>query len=340
MHNITDLSDSLPLTRQEIARRKQESIVRAAVEAKSWTYIGPYEGKNKPLKKLCPNGCPSTASWAVFRKKPGCKSCSGLIVKHETVLKAFEDANCILLTEYVGPNTQKLRFICPKNHVWVKTWQCFRESQKCGRCSGKGKTKENLAPLFAEKGLTLVSEYVNDSTPMKYICSGPVQHTHRIRANRIKDLKECSKCACQVKYEWEDVCNIFAKEKWTLTSESYINNQLLLEALCPQKHPVKITLKIFQMKKQQAEAGKAETTGCKQCDNENAFERVKKAMTVRKCILLSTKFERVGKPLIFICPSGIQRSMSWTDFNRGLGFDGPSYKVSERKTRHSLLHPL
>jgi hypothetical protein len=429
MNINTDLSDSLPLTRQEIARRKQESIVRAALEAEGYTMLAKYEGVNKPLAKRCANKhvsdgtwgnfrqgtrcqyckpdfaetvkaefarrgftmlseyvnstthikficpgpekhrgstawasftqhgcrecagqvvtyeqvkkrfeergyeilateyinsktlipyrCPSrkhchSVSWNSFNRGSGCPECSKVLVTHETVLSAFEAANYILLSEYKRKNTQKLRFICPQNHCKDITWAGFKSGKRCRQCAGRDLSQDDVAAMFAARGFILVSQYIKNAIPLKFVCQN--NHLHKITLSKLKGGDGCGQCSKNKKLTWEEVNAIFAKRKWTLVSKTYKTNTDPLEAICPEGHPRTINLAALTQSKARGSKG----NGCAQCDGQVVtIDRVRKEMADRNYTLLSKTYKNNQQRLKVICPVGCVTTIQWGHFNGG-----------------------
>jgi very-short-patch-repair endonuclease len=98
----------------------------------------------------------------------------------------------------------------------------------------KKKTIEEVREAFKKEGYTLLEEvYVNNKTPMLYIC--PEGHKHTSSLDNFLRGYRCPECAGQV-ITYKQVKKSFEEEGYVLLSIGYINRKTKLEYIYPQGH--------------------------------------------------------------------------------------------------------
>lgn len=175
-------------------------------------------------------------------KKSGCPKC-GLVrrakaLRHNIsfVRGSFEKEGYILLTEDYVNSKQKLKYICPKDHVGNITLDNWLGGHRCAECSGNKKhTIEFIRTKFEKEGYTLLTKkYINSRQKLEYICSSG--HSGNICWDSWKNGARCLECAGLKKLTIEFVREQFKKEGYTLLSEKYVNSDRKLDYICPNGH--------------------------------------------------------------------------------------------------------
>ena len=133
-------------------------------------------------------------------------------------------------------NSTPLEYICPKGHngqISLKNWD---HGYRCPLCAGvRRHTIKFIRSEFERKGWKLTStEYVNAFTKLDYIC--PNGHCGSIKWNNWQQGSGCLECAGNKKLTIEFVKSEFEKEGWECTSNEYVNNNTLLNYICPNGH--------------------------------------------------------------------------------------------------------
>jgi len=151
----------------------------------------------------------------------------------EFVRKQFDKDGYTLLTKKYINNRQNLDYICPENHIETITWGNFGRGRRCSECSGNKKlTIEFIKKQFEKEGYKLLAEeYVNNYTPLSYIC--PKGDRDEIRWKDWQKGSRCAKCAGLKKLTIKFICEQFEREGYTLLSKKYVNSKTSLEYICP-----------------------------------------------------------------------------------------------------------
>ena len=170
-------------------------------------------------------------------------------------------------------------------------------------------TNEYVKNFFKERGCTLLSEYVNALSKLKYICKNG--HETEIRFNDFQQGQGCRKCSSLKKsHTIEYVRDYFKERGCELISTKYINNSSKLEYICSNGHKTEITFHSFQ-------------TGyrcikCSGCEKLN-IEYVRDYFKERGCELISTKYVNARSKLKYICKNGHETEIRFNNFQRGQG---------------------
>lgn len=83
----------------------------------------------------CINGHIYKMSWSNFKQGHRCKYCAGLNKKDISYIKEFASKNNTICksTFYINAH-EKLQFICDKGHEYTKSWNKFKNGQRCNIC--------------------------------------------------------------------------------------------------------------------------------------------------------------------------------------------------------------
>lgn len=166
---------------------------------------------------------------------------------YDIVNQMFLDVGYTLISkEYFRP-TDNLDYICNNNHTTYITLSNFVRGKRCGKCFRKDfPTFERIKKEFEEKGYNLLStEYVNNRTKLKYICScGEI--AFQSYDNFVKGRK-CKNCyqKKQNKFDIEYVRDVFKKEGCVLLSNEY-GPYIKFDYICVCKNKHSITLSHFK----------------------------------------------------------------------------------------------
>lgn len=94
------------------------------------------------------------------------------------VKQVFSDNGCELLSAEYASNSQPLLFVCKCGKQAITTLQRFKKGSLCKECGYKSARKNKLGYTidfvkeeFRRRGMVcLETEYINNYTPMRYIC--------------------------------------------------------------------------------------------------------------------------------------------------------------------------
>ena len=130
----------------------------------------------------------------------------GKKLSFEEVKKLFDDKGYILLeTEYVNAHT-KMKYVCPKHKdkgVQEITANSIRSGKGCRYCGFERiadlyrLSLDDVKSIFEERGYELLEdEYVNNNTPMKYICPKHPNYIQEITFSNLYHRHQgCKYCA-------------------------------------------------------------------------------------------------------------------------------------------------
>jgi hypothetical protein len=160
----------------------------------------------------------------------------------EFVREEFLKEGYILLdTEYIN-NLQKLDYICPEGHRHSVSWNKWTQIRRCPICSSKKKLtiKFIRSEFKKERYELLTEEYVNNKQNLDYIC--PEGHKHSVSwHNWQAGSQRCPTCRRREvsklqRHSLDYIKNFFAKEGYTLLSDSYKHCHQKLDYICPEGH--------------------------------------------------------------------------------------------------------
>jgi len=150
----------------------------------------------------------------------------------------------LLSTKYVNART-KLKFMCPKGHVFLMTWSCFQQGQRCSKGScGKRITIEHIRKYAKSFGYKLLStKYVNNNTKMEFMC--PEGHVFWMRWSCFLQGRRCSKSSCRKRITIEHIRKYAKSFGYTLLSTKYVNTSTKLKFMCPKGHKFRMRWSCF-----------------------------------------------------------------------------------------------
>jgi 5-methylcytosine-specific restriction endonuclease McrA len=167
-----------------------------------------YSNNHTPISFLCVNGHKGKMTHSSVKRGGGCNQCSYEKIadncRHDyTYIKEyFESNDCLLLTNEYSNSEQKLKFMCSCGEVSEKSFEKFKRRSNCKNCSYKNSQKalsfdfSYVNKFFEDSGCTLLeSEYINNRTSMRYICSCGKEATTRFAD--FKSGKRCYSCGIE-----------------------------------------------------------------------------------------------------------------------------------------------
>jgi len=121
-----------------------------------------YKGNCSKLKAICPNGHKLNICWSEFRRGARCAICSGVKKKTiEEVKKYIESFGYECLSKVYINWISRLKFKCPKGHLYTTTWASFQQGARCPEC---GKARMTLK-MSGPKGGISGDPYCHEWTP-------------------------------------------------------------------------------------------------------------------------------------------------------------------------------
>ncbi len=248
----------------------------------------------------------------------------GKKVTHEQVKARFEAEGYTLISDRYLNNIQKLKYICPENHLHETCWAEFSRGKRCPSCANAAKGAERKVPIervrdsFELEGYTLLThDYVNSKAKLLYRCDRG--HEHSISWNHFNRGGRCPSCDIQKRAELfrldeNIVRDAFEREGYQLLS-SYVNANTKVEFECPSGHKHQITWGHFQSGKR-----------CRLCFNERRGDTLKTEFSTVLNAFQSEEYQVLTSPsefknnrtkIKFICPQGHHSETKWLSFQQG-----------------------
>jgi hypothetical protein len=161
----------------------------------------------------------------------------------EEIKKVYEDNDCVLLeTEYKG-YTALMRFRCSCGNEDVKTFERFKLRNACCRdCANERRIKQTrlsfneVYDYFEEQGCHLLEiEYLNNSTPLRYICNCGNEAT--VSLSNFKIGNRCEACAGQrraeaKRHDFSYVQEVFEEYGCHLLETEYVDGHTPMLYVC------------------------------------------------------------------------------------------------------------
>lgn len=114
-------------------QRLSQKEVEDAFEKEGYTLLTEYEGRQKLLNFICPEGHQHKINFNNFKSGLRCSKCRGYHLTQNQIKLIFEKEGYKLLGEYKKAKLP-LDFICPKGHIHKMTLQHFMNGVRCGKC--------------------------------------------------------------------------------------------------------------------------------------------------------------------------------------------------------------
>ena len=308
-----------------MGKRLTTEYVRGKVEERGWVFKDKeYVDAHTKMNLVCPNGHDHSIKWNDFQQGYGCPYCAGNM-KHDIVYakNKFAEFGCMLVsTKYVSAN-KKLDYICSNGHEHSMSLAHLQEGHKCPYCVGNNIKHdiEYIRNKFEETGCILKSTtYVNNSTLLDYIC--PNGHEHSVTWAGFRRGNGCPYCSGLAKPKIEHIREEFDKRGCILKSTEYINAHTKLDYICSNEHEHSITWNDFQ-----------QGNGCPYCSGvaKHTIDYISAQFGCRGCVLKSKVYVNGDTKLDYICPNGHEHSISWNDFQQGVGCPKCSHNVSKQE---------
>jgi len=268
------------------------------------------------MAATCPQGHGIQVTWRGFKVGKRCPKCA-LITRAnkrrtdpELVKKAFEDEGYQLLEKYER-NSIRMECICPNEHHINMDWASFKAGVRCNKCMAieRGKTrKRNVAhkakQAFEAEGYTLLDNYVDSHTPMRFIC--PNQHQHQISWTNFSQGCRCAICSGNGPIHHDDVEAAFRAENYQLL-DRYISSKKRMRFLCPNEHKWSISWGNWQL-----------GIRCAICSGRIVTpKQVKDAFKAEGYILETPYRWQNTQKLHYTCDKGHSHETTWAYFQDG-----------------------
>ena len=211
-----------------------------------------YVNSKTKMRYICEHGHKAEVTFGSFRRGHRCAECNGTKkFTYNYVKQYFKDRECRLLEiEYINALT-KMKYVCSCGNESEMTFAHFREGKRCAICSGTEKyTFTYVKKYFEDNKCKLIElEYLNNTTPMKYICE--CGNMSKICFKSFIKGSRCVRCKGRKitetrSHPFEYIKKYFEDNKCKLLETEYINNNTLMKYTCEQDHTVKTKFNWFQ----------------------------------------------------------------------------------------------
>lgn len=225
----------------------------------------------------------------------------------EYIKRCFEIEGYTLLEDtYISAKT-KLKYKCPKGHLYKTSWMDWNRGHRCAVCSGNAKfSYKVIKQLFNAEGYTLLSgTYVNNSTKLRYICDNG--HAHSITLRDWNRGHRCPYCNGRPIITIDVIAASMYAEGYYLISEEYINNKLPLECRCPEGHIFKTNWAKWS----------SHGYRCPYCygNAKKTIEYIREVFEYNNYKLITDYYEGCNQKLHLICPNGHDYHVTWDNWN-------------------------
>lgn len=167
-----------------------------------------YISNSTKMKYVCSCGNEAYITFKKFKdRNQRCMKCSGNIpYTFDEIKVIFEKENYKLLSnEYINVK-QKLKYICPNDHMSFTTISNFIRGNRCRKCSGLEKhSQEYVEEYFKSQECELLDKYINSKQHLKYKCL--CGNISEISLSNFQRGHRCKKCGIKKKiaennYNW------------------------------------------------------------------------------------------------------------------------------------------
>jgi len=168
----------------------------------------------------------------------------GRKIRYEEVIKSFEKEGYKVLTpkeKYINSST-KVKFKCPKNHIYSYAVSKWNFGFRCPYCSGAFTWFDDIVKEFEKEDLKIITnkeEFKSlKETKLSYICSNG--HIHTIDYAQFRRGQRCPYCSGSKTY-YLSIKKSFEKEGYEiLTSEDRYKSNKPIKFKCSKDHVHKI----------------------------------------------------------------------------------------------------
>ncbi len=156
--------------------RLNSTIVKQFFADHGCKLLDEYSNNRTRMRYVCECGRESKISFAKFQDGQRCQQCAGIApLDPESVRRYFAENGCRLLDEYRN-NRTRMRYVCECGKLARICYAAFSSGSRCKDCGvrkraeSKRLEQSHVKQFFSDRGCTLLDEYTNNSTSMRYIC--------------------------------------------------------------------------------------------------------------------------------------------------------------------------
>lgn len=151
-----------------------------------------YVNNKTKMRWECEYGHQWTATYNDIRKGSWCPTCRKKTLEHCIDLARHKGGLCVS-SKYVN-NSTKMYWQCKYGHEWDATFASINRGQWCPYCAGLAKKslQHCIDVAVSRNGTCLSSQYVNNSTKMRWQCKEG--HQWDAKYNTIQQGSWCPRC--------------------------------------------------------------------------------------------------------------------------------------------------
>jgi hypothetical protein len=291
-----------------------------------------YKNSSSKLELLCPNEHKFFMSFATFRAGHRCAKCFNNLNKKKITIEYIKEYalkyNFICLSDQYINYKDKLRFMCPKKHIFEISFGSFKNSNSCAECSNRKKyTIEYVKDFISKTGYKCLSNsYKNTDSKLEILC--PNGHIINVSFYQFKKGNRCAECLHIKKHTLQYVKEYVEQYNYICLNEEYINCETKLDLICPKKHNCRITFNNFRRNRR-----------CGEC-NKITLEDIKELAIQENCICTDGYYINSNTKMNFICSEGHKFFMKPSAFKEGHRCGICSKSKTERTIRYMLEQAL
>jgi hypothetical protein len=196
--------------------------------------LSEYINARTPLTVQCHIGHIWHPYWPSLKNNHWCSDCAGVAPLDPAYVRAhIEERGGKLLNEYVNVRTE-LIIQCHNDHTWKTFWPSIRDDGWCPECAHVAPLDPAYVKAFAaERGFTLVTEYVNARTKLLVKCQDG--HVYQMYWHNIKAGHQCRYCAPNAPLTHEYVSGQIT-ERGGILLTAYVNVRTHFQVQCQNSH--------------------------------------------------------------------------------------------------------
>lgn len=163
-----------------------------------------YGGITSDLNVSCDYNHSYSTNYKNIKKTKGCVECRRLEVfkKFSRLVENSNDGHMLITKEEEFTKTsEKLTFLCPKNHVYFITMSHYKEGKRCSNCKGdrisesKRLSTEEILDRYEKRGYQILEglgEYKNSLSRLIVKC--PEGHVYESSVGNFSSGYNCEEC--------------------------------------------------------------------------------------------------------------------------------------------------
>lgn len=243
---------------------------------------------------------------------------------YEEVSIRFEEKGFKLTSSFYENSRQKLDFVCKCGRMSKTTLSALRVIEGCKECTNYKKTKtkkrlsyDDVKELFEVNNCKLLSsEYINNATPLDYICE--CGNTSRITYANFRKGQRCKECAkdkvkSKQRLSYEEVKTYFEKEGCKLLEKEYKNNATKMKYMCNCGEVSFISFGKFQSGRRCYNCGRKKVNNSRR----STYDDVRSVFEDSGYILLEDEYLNAKTPMRCRCSCGNETEITYDVVKQG-----------------------